>query len=90
MKDYNIPKQQCPYCGYKMDTSLSPFSGGKPPTPGCISICLNCGKAGVFGDDLRCRKPTDDEKEEILKNDKVIITQMAIANINKPDLRKGR
>ena len=87
MKDTEIPRQQCPYCGCKQDTTSSAL-GDYTPTPGCYSICLNCRKVSVFGDDMQTRKPTDEEAEAILQHGGVTRVQMAIAAVNAPDLRK--
>lgn len=86
MKQTAIPKQACPYCGYEFDTSASVYCSASPK-PGDISICLNCAKVAVFDKDLTQRLPTAEEKEQINKNRKILDAQLAIACVDKPDLR---
>jgi hypothetical protein len=47
-----------------MDAASS-AEDGAVPTPGDISVCLNCGQILVFGDDLIQRMPTEEELAKI-------------------------
>lgn len=59
---------KCPYCGYQF-THTSGFGKdyGEKVTPGSVTLCLDCGEFGVFGEGLSIRKATQDELEEIME-----------------------
>jgi hypothetical protein len=41
------------------------------PHPGAISICLYCLTLAVFDEDLRLRKPTEEEAKEFAKCEQI-------------------
>ena len=53
-----VPASPCCECGKVLE-----LCAGKKntPSPGDLSICFDCGGLNVFGQDLRLRKPTDEE-----------------------------
>lgn len=62
MKPVSI-KNECPYCFYETDCASS-ITGEHKPHPGSISICINCGEAGIFDEMLAIRTMTEDDIEE--------------------------
>jgi len=57
-------KHFCTNCGY--DNSYHTcINGADSPKPGSISICYNCGQAGIFMKDMLVRKLSAEEMEEI-------------------------
>jgi hypothetical protein len=89
MEDNFIPPVKCPYCGYKMDAATGVFDGeGHSPTPGSISICLNCGKVAVFTEELGMRLPTPEEAIEFATDERIIKAQITQAAVVTKDLRK--
>jgi len=52
---------KCPYCEYEMELSTAVEDDSVVPHPGAISICINCGEAGFYAEDLSVRKITPDE-----------------------------
>jgi hypothetical protein len=50
---------RCPYCDHLLDGAWS-FEGATP-SPGDLSVCINCAKALVFSDDLRLQPLTVEE-----------------------------
>jgi hypothetical protein len=60
-----VPDQLCPYCGYHFNRASNIEEPELAPKLGDIMLCLDCGEAGIFGDDQRLRKPTDEEHVEI-------------------------
>ena len=55
----------CPYCGYELDGATSPRDQSMMPSPGDVSICIECGGICLFTADLRLRKPTLEEDSTI-------------------------
>jgi hypothetical protein len=49
------------------------------PFSGALSVCIGCGKASVFTDDLKLRKPTRDEAIQIAQNPVVTAAAIYIA-----------
>lgn len=66
MKPVSI-KNECPYCLYETDLASS-ISGASKPKPGSISICLNCGEAGIFDETLTSRAMNEDDIEQTDKS----------------------
>jgi len=85
--DTIIPEQRCPYCDYKMDRTTHAFGDAKPQC-GDYSMCLNCGRIGIFNDDLTVRKPNDEERLAIVENAEITRAQVARASIVNRDLRQ--
>jgi hypothetical protein len=48
----------CPWCGAKLDCATG-FN--KRPSPGDLSVCIQCAQANVFKEDLTLRKMTVEE-----------------------------
>jgi hypothetical protein len=49
-----VPDQACPRCGYKFDRASPAMPNtAATPSPGDISLCLDCGQILVFNDDAR-------------------------------------
>jgi len=51
-------------------------------------MCLNCGRIGIFNDDLTVRKPNDEERLAIVENAEITRAQVARASIVNRDLRQ--
>jgi hypothetical protein len=62
----NLPKSDCPYCGYAEMDSADSLTGSKAaPEPDDITLCLNCGALLKFLFDLKLAKLWAAEKDEI-------------------------
>lgn len=59
----NLINDQCPKCGYKMDTHTSANDPSETPSPNDISICLNCGTFNKFNEDLKLVEFTQEDLE---------------------------
>jgi hypothetical protein len=91
MKDDStrIPIDQCPECGYVIDSTCEAYNyGGMKPQSGDISMCLSCGYASVFNDDLTRRRPTTEESLAIKRNPEVKKAQRARAVVVGNKIRK--
>ena len=58
LHEARVPPSTCPSCGYEVDAASGVFEPTAEPRPGDVSICLECGAASVFADDLTVRAPT--------------------------------
>jgi len=61
MKDTKLSEQPCPYCGSILDGTTSAF-GDYDPSPGAMTVCIECTKVSIFDDNLVMRLPTDEEE----------------------------
>lgn len=70
----------CAECGevHPRQTSVYEPSSAKP-SPGDRSICINCLAVGIFGDDLKLHRPTDDEVLEIAKDERIVLMLLHMA-----------
>lgn len=90
MKHRNAKPNLCPYCGYFFDMAAAHDGGADQPSPGAISLCLNCGEAGIFTDDLSTRKMTDQEYDELPIDQKHALVQALLyCKLRGPIERKG-
>lgn len=70
-------KSECPYCGHKHELATDLRCNAKP-SPGDVSICIQCANVLMFDDNLATRKPTDNELEKALRMPAVVQTVAAI------------
>ena len=56
-----IPTQMCIECGYVMDAATHSLRSKVAPKPGDLALCLNCGHAMIFDDNMRHREITPEE-----------------------------
>jgi len=80
-KDYNIPDNNCPYCGHYVDQAMQE-NNLCAPGPGDICICIRCSEVAVFDDTLRLRKPTQAEAKEIAADPYIKSQQKIIITVN--------
>lgn len=61
MNTFNVSTRlsisKCCECGRKLDG----VSGARKPHPGDLTLCIYCGSANAFANDLTLRYPTDEE-----------------------------
>ena len=89
MKSYQTPANICPHCGYRSDRASGAFDDlPSGPKPGNVSLCLNCGKAAIFTDNLSLRKPTAPEKAELSQDPRILEAQIVRSGVIDQDLRK--
>lgn len=70
---------KCPYCGYQFEatTGLS-HENQRPPKPGDMSLCVECGEASRFGEGLVMEKITVLERERYASSDPRIALAMQV------------
>ncbi len=79
-----LPSSACCECGYQMDAC----SGHSKPSPGDLSLCVRCGSLNFFDDDLRLRRPTDDELFEAAKDPTIQRMRRAIMRVQREVKRR--
>jgi hypothetical protein len=67
----------CPHCGYRTTKASLECGPVSSPTPGAVSLCLRCGEWSIFDQQLKLRKPTDDEFMEIAEDEDLRRLRMA-------------
>jgi hypothetical protein len=65
---HRLPESRCLECGSKLNASATREGLSPRPNPGDVTVCLKCGAAMVFGDDLRLRGFTDAEAAELVED----------------------
>lgn len=67
----------CLGCGKLVDAATSFADPAAKPSPGDITICLDCGHVMAFADDLKLRSLTDQELIEIAADPEILALQRA-------------
>lgn len=66
------PRARCPYCSYHTDQATELGEHHHTPAEGDVSLCMRCGRLALFtGDGLRTRRPSRDERAELLTSREV-------------------
>jgi hypothetical protein len=80
-------KDQCPFCGYKVDHASS-LDGKHRPSEGDISLCLSCAQILIFDEDLKLREPTPEEYKEASAMEGVKKAQRVIKMLDRSKVGK--
>ncbi len=59
---HHLPTSLCPACGQTLDCATSAEGDAAAPKAGDVTFCGSCSEVLVFGEDLRQRRPTDEER----------------------------
>ena len=85
MKETILGKDNCPNCGKYVDACSSAF-GDHTPKPGDISVCIGCGEALKFKNDMGLEvlsgsdfNNLDDETQRQLLIAKKIVNELKVA-----------
>lgn len=66
---FRTPESQCPGCNHALDSvAPDPSAPRDRAKPGDLTICFYCGSILIFGEDLRVRFPTHEEKVEVIQD----------------------
>lgn len=69
--EWLTPSTTCYNCGKLLDMATNAGRKVFDPHPGAISICLYCLAIAVFDEDLRLRKPTEEEAETFANSEQI-------------------
>lgn len=94
MRDFQMPKSACPWCGHEMDYATTPF-GLDSPSAGDLSICIRCAGFLVFDTKLQLQKLEPTALPEIGSQDfeaymKLINLQSVVRQANKALNKKAK
>jgi hypothetical protein len=59
-----LAPQMCVECGIVLNAVSGTVRPNEAPTPGCVSLCLNCGHLALFDDNMMLREATQEENAE--------------------------
>ena len=62
-KGSRVPLSPCTSCGHKMDAATSAQNDGAIPSPGDVTVCINCGAMNQYADDMQLKSLTVFELE---------------------------
>ncbi len=81
MGDHAVPDITCPECHYVANRCAGVATESRP-VPGDLSLCIACAAIAVFDDELRLRRPTEEERAWAENDAYVRFTRAAIERIN--------
>ncbi len=76
-------KSKCINCGTLNRYATAMDDKAEGPAPGDCSICIVCGSAAMYDDDLKLRPPTEEETRQIDKSIQVKALREAWARVIK-------
>ena len=62
---HEIPKCNCPICGYQPDCASAADNSDSRPKPGDITVCLKCGEIMEFGSRMELQEASLDTLKAI-------------------------
>lgn len=65
---FELPRQQCPFCGFKIEACTLFGPNMHYPKDGDINICSECTEVGIFNRHGQIRKVTPNDIKEITKS----------------------
>jgi hypothetical protein len=85
--DTRVPESSCPNCGKRLDAAVS-TEGDHKPSPGDITICMNCRHLCVFAKDMGLRELTDDEVVAVAGDKRVLRAMKALSDLERSKERR--
>lgn len=73
----------CPYCTKSLDLTED-LIGMNIPKPGDVSICIGCADILLFDESMQMRKPTEEEKKELDKNQAIQKIRVYVLELRLP------
>lgn len=72
-----VPVQHCPYCDHRLDRACG-IDEATRPSPGDVTMCIDCALPLVFTDDMSVRKPNIAEQFALDQDLRLSVLQRAI------------
>lgn len=69
VKTFEVPVRLCLGCGAANDRTTETSESGRKPEAGDATICVSCGQASIFNEDLSLRLPTEEENQALARNE---------------------
>jgi hypothetical protein len=84
MRDHHIPESNCLNCGKRLNgAGATADEDIRPPRPGDIAVCFDCGHLQIFGENLAFRELTSDEVIEVAGDPDIIRASRIIGEFRK-------
>jgi len=80
-----MPPHDCLRCGHRLDAVSTIEDKFSAPSPGDVTVCINCGLPMIFDDKFKLRRPTQAELDELEFNADYHDTVRAIADLRRQD-----
>ena len=85
--DTRVPESSCPNCGKRLDSAMS-TEGDRKPSPGDITICMDCRHLCAFAEDMGLRELTDDEVVAVAGDKRVLRAMKALSDLERSKERR--
>lgn len=83
MISHHVPPSPCPQCSQVQNGATDAGPEGAYPNPGDFTVCINCGAALKFGEQLQLVGITEEEIERLIPDERAqllrVIGAVAIA-----------
>lgn len=83
MKTSDIPEFICTACFEAMDCA-SDMLGDRTPEPGDVTLCIRCGTAYVFDENLNLVDPSPEQLEVINSDPRIVLLRLGLSKIKRP------
>jgi hypothetical protein len=80
--DRRVPESSCPNCGKPLDAAMS-TEGDHKPSPGDMTICMDCRHLCAFAEDMRLRELTGDEVVAVAGDQRVLRAMKALGDLER-------
>lgn len=83
----HLPPTSCPYCGAVIDCTVSADERPLVPKDGDVSLCFQCVQPCIYvisGQGVSVRKPTPEERAEIIAQNHDTIATIVQFNLTHP------
>lgn len=81
---HRVPETLCLECGKPLDAATDVY-GDDRPSPGDISLCVYCGNLSAYGDDLKLRPLSEDERIDVEDDVYLMRLRAHLRGAPKPD-----
>ena len=85
--DTRVPESSCPNCGKPLDAAMS-TEGDHKPSPGDMTICMDCRHLCAFAEDMSLRELTDDEVVVVAGDKRVLRAMKALGDLERRKERR--
>ena len=83
MNSTDLPPDNCPVCGYRVEVASTPHRVA--PSPGDLSVCIACASVARFDNSLRLREMTQREIFDLHPDnrDELLLVQRGIRMLDR-------
>lgn len=85
--DTRVPESSCPNCGKQLNAAMS-TEGDHKPSPGDITICMDCRHLCAFAEDMNLRELMDDEVVAVAGDQRILRAMKALGDVERSKERR--